>query len=295
MTRRWRRVSDEIARIIRQRLRGRDLTLLAAALTFFSTVAIVPGLQLSLALTSWFTSRARVEGLRDQLTQVLPDQLGAPGIVVGLVDSGAGLSVLGAVLARFPTSFYGEGLRRVLLRFRGDTDTYTGWRGRLALLPLLLITPALFAPLLLVTPTLADLARRGGAGASIGSVVLGYYTVLAVLLVPVAWIFRVVAAGKLGWRAVLIGSFLTAASLAGFLQGFVLFLALPLPLGSPFGGLVAVGGVVAVELWLFMLHLVLISGWVLTVALDHRRRAADTATPTDTDTATDTAPPDSEQ
>lgn len=56
----------------------------------------------------------------------------------------------------------------------------------------------------------------------------------------------------------------------------MLFLALPLPLGAPLGGLTVVGGVVAAALWLFLLHLVLLAGWVLTLALQqplarHRR------------------------
>ena len=52
------------------------------------------------------------------------------------------------------------------------------------------------------------------------------------------------------------------------LQGFVLFLSLPLDLGAPFGGLDVVGGVVAIGLWLFALHVVLIVGWLATEALD---------------------------
>ncbi|MCU1605008.1 MAG: Ribonuclease, partial [Modestobacter sp.] len=57
-----------------------------------------------------------------------------------------------------------------------------------------------------------------------------------------------------------------------FLQGFVLFLALPLDLGAPFGGLDVVGGVVAVGFWLFLLHLVVLAGWLVTQALDARLR-----------------------
>ena len=57
----------------------------------------------------------------------------------------------------------------------------------------------------------------------------------------------------------------------------MLFLALPLDLGAPFGGLTVVGGVVAVGLWLFLLHLVVLVGWLLTQSLDDllaRRSAA---------------------
>jgi len=80
----------------------------------------------------------------------------------------------------------------------------------------------------------------------------------------------VVAGSRVRWPALLAGVFFTAASLSGFLQGFVLFLSLPLRLGAPFGGLTAVGGVVAIALWLFLLHLVLLVGWLLTQALDER-------------------------
>ena len=59
----------------------------------------------------------------------------------------------------------------------------------------------------------------------------------------------------------------------------MLFLALPLDLGAPFGGLTVVGGVVAVGFWLFLLHFVLLAGWLATQALDERvRRGAPTLT-----------------
>jgi hypothetical protein len=47
-------------------------------------------------------------------------------------------------------------------------------------------------------------------------------------------------------------------------------LALPLDLGAPFGGSTVVGGVVAPGLWLFLLHLVVVLGWLLTQSLDDR-------------------------
>ncbi|SDY44507.1 membrane protein [Modestobacter sp. DSM 44400] len=113
----------------------------------------------------------------------------------------------------------------------------------------------LLYPLLRTGRLLADLHARPGAGAALGGFAVGYYSVLFVLVVPLACGFGVVAAGRLRAAAVLTGAFLTAASLSGFLQGFVLFLALPLDLGAPFSGLDVVGGVAAVGFWLFLLHL----------------------------------------
>ena len=267
---------------IRDRLRGRDTALIAAGLTFYAGIAVVPVLVLSLALTSWLTSPGTVRELTDRLGEVLPDQLGAPDALARLAQAGTSLSLLQAVLTLLPISLYGEGIRRALLRFSPATDRFTAWRGRLASLPLLLLAPLLLYPLLLVGRVLAELADRPGLGATLGGFALGYYSVLAALTVPLIWVFRVVAAGRLRWGAVVVGALFTAASLSGFLQGFVLFLSLPLDLGAPFGGLTVVGGVAAVGFWLFLLHFVLIAGWLFTEALDarvRRGRAAPEAAP----------------
>ena len=267
---------------IRGRLAGRDTALIAAGLTFYAGIAVVPVLVLSLALTSWLTSPATVGELTARLGEVLPDQLGAPDALARLAEAGTSLSVLQAVLTLLPISLYGEGIRRALLRFSPATDRFTAWRGRLLSLPLLLVAPLLLYPLLLVGRLLAELADRPGFGATLGGFALGYYSVLGALTVPLIWVFRVVAAGRLRWGPVVVGALFTAASLSGFLQGFVLFLSLPLDLGAPFGGLTVVGGVAAVSFWLFLLHFVLIAGWLFTEALDarvRRGRAAREATP----------------
>jgi membrane protein len=257
---------------IRDRLRGRDTALIAAGLTFYAGIAVVPVLVLALGLTSWLTSPQTVRELTGRLAEVLPVELGAPDALARLAEAGTDLSGLEAVLTLLPISLYGEGIRRALLRFSPATDRFTAWRGRLLSLPLLILAPLLLYPLLLVGRLLADLAHEPGPGAAVGGFAAGYYAVLAALTVPLVWVFRVVAAGRLRWRAAVVGALLTAASLSGFLQGFVLFLSLPLDLGAPFGGLTVVGGVAAVGFWLFLLHLVLIAGWLFTEALDARLR-----------------------
>jgi membrane protein len=262
---------------IRDRLRGRDTALIAAGLTFYAGIAVVPVLVLALALTSWLTSPETVVQLTGRLADVLPAELGAPDALARLTRAGTDLSPLEALLTLLPISLYGEGIRRALLRFSPATDRFTAWRGRLLSLPLLLVAPLLLYPLLLVGRLLAELAATPGLGATIGGFAAGYYSVLAALTGPVIWVFRVVAADRLRWRAVIVGALLTAASLSGFLQGFVLFLSLPLDLGAPFGGLTVVGGVVAVGFWLFLLHLVLIAGWLFTGALDARVRRGSVA------------------
>jgi membrane protein len=261
---------------VRRRLQGRDLALIAAGLTFYAGIAVVPVLVLAFGLTAWLTSPEEVTQLGMRLAELLPSAVGAPDAVDRLVDAGVGLTLVGGVLALLPMSFYGEGLRRALLRFGGRREGLTGWKGRLAALPVALVTPLLLYPLLLTVPVMAELAEAGGVGPTIGRVAIGFYGVMAALAVPLAWGFRVVAGEPVRWPALVTGALFTAACLSGFLQGFVLFLALPLDLGAPFGGLDVVGGVVAVGLWLFLLHLVVIGGWLTTQALDDlpRRRSA---------------------
>ncbi|WP_369135066.1 YhjD/YihY/BrkB family envelope integrity protein [Modestobacter sp. I12A-02662] len=257
---------------VRVRLRGRDTALIAAGLTFYAGIAVVPGLVLALGLTSWVTSPGTVRELTDQLAGVLPAELGAPRALARLAEAGTGLTVVEALLTLLPISLYGEGLRRALLRFTSTQDRFTGWRGRLLSLPLLVVAPLLTYPLLVAGGALARLSEEPGVSSGLAAFAVGYYSVLAALTVPLVWVFRVVAAERLRWAAVVVGAVFTAACLSGFLQGFVLFLALPIDLGAPFGGLTVVGGVVAVGFWLFLLHLVLLAGWLGTQALDERVR-----------------------
>jgi membrane protein len=270
-------ILPELMAGVRRRLEGRDLALIAAGLTFYAGIAVVPLLVLAFGLTSHLTSPERVQELGDRLAELLPAELGAPDAVSRLVEAGVGLTALGGLLALLPMSLYGEGLRRALLRFSPRREGLTGGRGRLAALPVLVMAPVLLYPLLLTVPVMADLAETGGPGATTARIAVGFYGVLAALTIPLAWGFRVVGGGRVRWRALGAGALFTAACLSGFLQGFVLFLSLPLDLGAPFGGLSVVGGVVALGLWLFLLHLVVLVGWLLTQALDdvlERRSAA---------------------
>lgn len=86
-------------------------------------------------------------------------------------------------------------------------------------------------------------------------------------------VFALIGPGRLGWRALLVGAFGSGAILAGFLQGFVLFLAIPVSWSAPFGGLPIIGAVSALALWLFLIHILVLCGFRVTVVLDEIFRA----------------------
>jgi membrane protein len=250
-------------RTARGRLRGTDLLLNAAGVTFYATLAAVPTALLTVRLTTFVVGRGHMLRLGHDLADAVPSRLGAPPVVLTLVERGVNLSWWTFVIALFPASLYGEGLRRSLMQFGGSDEALTGWRGRLSVAPLLVVAPALLFVLLAATPRLNQLFGHGGA-AAVGGVVLAFAVDWLVTSVPLVWIFRVVAPDPPGWLAALVGGVLTGSFVAGFLQGFVLFLSLPIDIGRPFGGLTAVGGLCALELWAWVLHLVVLLGYVAT-------------------------------
>jgi membrane protein len=263
---RWAKQRDWLgstARTARARLRATDLLLNAAGVTFYATLAAVPVALVAVRLAALVAGRAHLLRLGHELADAVPSQLGAPPVVLTLVERGVNLSWWTFVIALFPASLYGEGLRRSLMQFGGPGEAFTGWRGRLSVAPLLVVAPALLFVLLASTPRLNQLFGHGGP-AALGGVVLAFAVDWLVTAVPLVWVFRVVSPDPPGWLAALVGGVLTGSFVAGFLQGFVLFLSLPIDIGRPFGGLTAVGAVCALELWAWVLHLVVLLGYLAT-------------------------------
>ena len=251
----------------------RDVNVAAAQLTYFGAIAIVPWLLLACWSTTWFLGTSVAETRLLDLQALVPPDMGARGPFRDLVRAGAELGVVGALVTLLPATFYGEGIRRGCLSLLPARDRLTGWRARLSMLPLLLVAPALAIVAVQLSSGVVDLAERGGIGPHLARIVVSFTLTWLVLTIPLTWVYRQVAPRHLPWASAFLGALATASFLAGFLQGFLLFLAIPVDVGVPFGGLDVVGGVVAAGFWLFLLHLVLLVGWVITVQVDDRLRA----------------------
>jgi membrane protein len=172
-------------------------------------------------------------------------------------------------------SAYGRGLSRALLRFvpanddpAAEPELPPSWQSRAMTLPLLGLAPLLLLALLLVTPAVSDLMAGDSLLGIAGASYLGLNAIWVITWLPLTWAFRVVAPGRPSWRAALIGGVVTGAFISGFLQGFTLFLALPVDLGRPFGGLDLVGITTSLLLWLWVLHLTVCIGYTLTWVVD---------------------------
>lgn len=255
------------ARLVAGFFRGRDLNLHAAAVTFYAGIAVVPVALLVVRLAGAVAGPGRVRRLAGPVIAAMPERMAAGAEV--LVSAGLAMSWWLTLVALVPATLYGEGLRRALASLSGSGGAAAaGWRGRLLVLPLLAAGPVLLLVMLAALAWPARLLRAGGWTA-VGSVALSFLVVWLVLSPVLILVYRLIAPVRPGWAATaVVGSF-TAANVAGFAHGFVLFWSLPLNLGAPFGGLGAVGAAVAVGLWLYLFHLLTLIGYAATVQV-HR-------------------------
>ncbi len=255
---------------IREVLGRGDLAASAATLTYYAAIAVVPWALLAIWSTTWMPGGADAESL-SKLRVLIPPQMGGRGVFDEAVAVGTGLSLLSALVLLFPASFYGEGIRRACVPLHPREDRFTGWRSRAWVLGLLVALPPLTYVVVTVAGALTTLAPDGGGTGGFVDlavrVVVEFIVVWLTLTVALTWVYWRVTPGrpKLGVAAA--AALATSSFIAGFTQGFLLFLSLPIDVGVPYGGLRVIGGVVAVGLWLFVAHVIVIVGWALAQAI----------------------------
>jgi membrane protein len=250
--------------------------LASAGATLYAAVAAVPGLLVAIGIGSLLLGRDRTGRYGRLLAEQIPGDLGAGTWVRALFDAGLSLSPLSLALALFMGTAYGRGLSRALRRLAPEQqqDLPPAWWSRAMTLPLLGAAPLLLIALLLAMPAMSHLNDEEGVAGLLGASYLALNLVWVVTTLPLTWAFRVVAPGHPRWGSAVIGGLVTGAFISGFLQGFLVFLALPVDLGRPFGGLAVVGVVSALLLWLWVLHLVVCAGYALTWEVDAVRSSA---------------------
>lgn len=265
----------EVAREVRRTQRGHDLWILTAGVTFYALVALVPSLVVASRLIAAVIGRDRLLSLGAAVGRALPSAQGAGGVVVQLVERAAGIGWPAAVIALVPATVYGEGLRRGFTRVTPHEeggDRFLGWRSRASALPLTLLGPAGLLAVLEVAPLLARLFGSGNVWSGVLAVYIALNVDWVLISLALAYAYRVLGPARPSLRATLGGAFFTGAFISGFVQGFVLFLAIPVDLGAPFGGFTQVGGAVAMALWLWVFTALTVTGYGITLALDLRSR-----------------------
>jgi membrane protein len=176
-------------------LRGRDVALHAAAVTFYAGIAVVPVALLAIWISGRVAGADRIRRLTGDTIAALPDRIGAPGALAALIDGGLHLTPVFALASLLPATLYGEGLRRafVSLRTPDGGERLIGWRGRLLWLPLLAAAPALLLAMFLALPATSGLWVRGG-WYSVWAVVLSFLAAWIVLTPVIIWVLAGYAA-----------------------------------------------------------------------------------------------------
>lgn len=249
--------------------RGHDLALYAAAVTFYATVGLVPLLLLALFLAGQLAGEQMVRMLADTVAGLLPDELGARETARFLSSAGTSMSPLAALAALVPASLYGEGLVRAFDRLSRRHGRRRSSRGRIGSLVVVAMSPVLLLSGLVAAQALTQVLGDGTLDRLLGiyfAFLVGWLTITPVL----AFVYRGLSAQRPHRRALLWGSAGTASFLSGTCLGFVLFLSLGIDLGGAYGGAASLATAVACVGWLWVLHLVVLVGYVLTLCLDAR-------------------------
>jgi membrane protein len=251
---------------------GTDLALWAAGATYFGVIGLVPLALSSLWAVGALVGHDTVTAAMNAAIGGLPSGHGTPEALRTLTSVALSMSWLQALVVLFPASLYGEGLRRAFVQMSEARDTLTGWRGRAGLLAVAAVAPFLVLAVLASASYVGPLYSAGG-WSLVWGVVVAFHIVWLAVSTALLGVFGLIGPGRIGWKALCAGAFGTGAIVAGFLQGFLLFLAIPIPWSAPFGGLPIIGAVSALALWLYVMHILVLCGFRVTVVLDEVRRA----------------------
>jgi membrane protein len=244
----------------------------------------------AIRLTAAVAGRGRVESLATSLGLALPATQAPAPVIQAFVQKASTVPWPTAAIAVLPATVWGEGLRRGLSRLTPLTPAHDGrtptpppgrtqgWRSRLAVVPLLLLSPAGLLAILGTAPYLVHLFGTEGPGtgltgsAGLTGAILAFYLALnldwILVSLVLVYVYRALSPRPPRWPALVAGSFFTGAFISGFLQGFVIFLAVPVDLGAPFGGFTAAGATIALALWAWLFTTLSILGYTITQALD---------------------------
>lgn len=257
----------KLASDVRKTFPGSDIALWAAGATYFGVIGLVPLALASLWAAGALVGHDTVTAAMDAAIGGLPQGHGTPEALRTLTRVALAMTWWQALVVLFPASLYGEGLRRAFRQMTATRDTLTGWRGRFGLLGVAAVAPFLVLGVLASAHYVGPL-YAGTGWTLVWGVVVGFHVVWITVSLALVGVFALIAPGRLGRRALLFGAFGTGAMTAGFLQGFVLFLAIPVEWSAPFGGMPIIGSVTALALWLYILHILVLCGFRVTVALD---------------------------
>jgi len=260
-------VVRSIAQDTRRRAAGHDLMLVAAGLTLYAGIAIVPLLLLGLYGAGLVIEPGRVAVLVRDLAAFAPPTMGARAIVRSLAAAGPTLGVGSLIASVLAATTYGEGMLRAVDALEGERRGNRTLAGRIRVLPYVGVFPLVTVAGLLTVAVLPDVLGGGTTGQVLGVYLtfwIGWLSATALLVV----LYRLFSARRLRWAATLWGALATGSFLAGMSLGWVLVLRYGVAVGRAFGGSDDVGRVVLFTVYLLLVQVTVLVGYLLVLSVD---------------------------
>ena len=256
-----------IARDTRRRAAGHDLMLVAAGLTLYAGIAIVPLLLLGLYGAGLVAGPDRVATLVRDLAAFAPPTMGVRQIVRSLADAGPTLGVGSLIASVLAATTYGEGMLRAVDALEGEQRGNRTLAGRIRVLPYVGVFPLVTVAGLLTVAALPDMLGGGTTGQVLGVYLtfwIGWLSATALLVV----LYRLFSLRRLRWAATVWGALATGSFLAGMSLSWVLVLRYGVAVGEAFGGSDDVGRVVLFTVYLLLVQVTVLVGYLLVLAID---------------------------
>lgn len=250
-----RRLPERLGGLLR-RFADKDILASASSLAFYGLVSALPLLMITFSAVEAVAGDDTLRRFADRVSQSGPRGTGQ--FVEQLASDGGSLTFVTLLLAIWPATAYGGGLRRALTRHAGRSETTPAVRGRLLALGMILVLPVIVLagiPLMFFLTTLSGDGALATALGWILALVVG--TALAAAMTTV--LYKIFTPGGLGMTKALAGAGLTATLMTLFSLVFVLYLQIGDPEERFGGGTIAV--VVLLGIWLFVANVLLLGGF----------------------------------
>lgn len=247
----------------------------AAAMTAYATIGLVALLAVALRLAAALLGVDDVSEMAADLAAYVPGPLGLDHAVTELATGAARMSWWAVLSAVLPVSLYAEGTVRSLQRFSVARErTSRTVRGRLLTVPLVLV-----AALAVVTAATVLRPLLGGPlGTGTGPRLLGVFLAFVVLwpglTAVLCLVYRLFTSTALRPVPLVVGAAAAGSWLAGQTLGYVLTLRFVSRFAAPYGGYVVAGAVAALTFLLYLNHIVVLLGYLLSLTLQEREEPA---------------------
>ena len=259
------KLPDPIAQVVNQ-ARDKDVLLFAGSLAFHALVSVAPLTIVVLWIGSLIIGDSQIERMAADLSRAAPEGLGAGDALSHVAELGTEVGVPSLVIALWPATAYGAGLRRGFARLSGEEKRMKGLRGRG--LVLLVLLPLFVLGALIGSYFATTLVGSDGAGLVLG-VAAALVTGFVAAMLSIALIYRIFPSTTLSWRSIREASLWTAAAISVLSLAFTGYLAV----GANFQEHYAtsgIAGIVLLGVWLYLSNTLLLTGYMLALVRERQ-------------------------